>query len=269
MPEAVSVDVITAYNETYEGQLVRIPNASFSATGLFEGNTTIIFLMGILTGQLRVNSNTNIPGNEIPDEAAGITGIMGQYLDSYQLLPRGTEDFEHEIGNPPLPETITILEARGMPLGTTVTVKGVVLNGSELGSSRYLQDETAGIGMFNFDLADATTTGDSLLITGQLSEFNNLLQITEDGGDFEFIVINSGNDLPTPADLSIPDGYTEMYEGQLVRIQMYILVKWAAYWLAELTMTSQTARIPHKSVSTMAQTFLVAKYQKKRLPLQV
>lgn len=218
LPDPVTLDIATAYSENYEGQLVRISEASFTAMGVFAGNTNYDISDGVTTGALRVNSNTNIVGTNIPTDTAAITGILSQFQDNYQLLPRSTADFEHGIVTPPLPTTISIADARTMPLGTTVTVKGVVLNGSELGGSRYLQDETAGIGMFNGDLAAAATRGDSLLITGQLSEFNNLLQITDDGGDFEFIVINSGNALPIPADLSIPVGYTENYEGQLVRI---------------------------------------------------
>ena len=88
-------------------------------------------------------------------------------------------------------DLITIAEARAMPLGATVQVKGVVTNGAELGNIRYLQDGTAGIGIFNFDMAAVVVRGDSLLITGSLDEFNNLLQIN-DGGTFEYEVLNSG-----------------------------------------------------------------------------
>ena len=36
----------------------------------------------------------------------------------------------------------TIADARDQPLGNTVTVRGIVTNGSELGKIRYLQDGT-------------------------------------------------------------------------------------------------------------------------------
>lgn len=42
----------------------------------------------------------------------------------------------------------TILEARGKGIGTVVTVRGIVTNGAELGSIRYLQDNTAGISAY-------------------------------------------------------------------------------------------------------------------------
>jgi len=41
-----------------------------------------------------------------------------------------------------------ILEAREMPIGTVVTVKGIATNGSELGIIRYMQDATAGIAAY-------------------------------------------------------------------------------------------------------------------------
>ena len=43
---------------------------------------------------------------------------------------------------------ITIAEARALSPGTNVTVKGLVLNGSDLGDIRYLQDNTGNIAAF-------------------------------------------------------------------------------------------------------------------------
>ncbi len=41
----------------------------------------------------------------------------------------------------------TIADARNSGVGSTVTLTGIALNGSELGVIRYLQDTTAGIAL--------------------------------------------------------------------------------------------------------------------------
>ena len=71
----------------------------------------------------------------------------------------------------------TIQQVRNMSIGTTVTVKGVVSNGTELGSIRYLQDGTAGIAIYGNTLT-GLTTGDSVTATGVLFDFSGLLELS-------------------------------------------------------------------------------------------
>ena len=70
----------------------------------------------------------------------------------------------------------TILEARGMAIGTVVTVKGIVTNGPELGVIRYFQDNTAGIAAYG-SITSAAQRGDSVTITGTLKNYNQLLEL--------------------------------------------------------------------------------------------
>lgn len=110
-------------------------------------------------------------------------------------------------------QTITIAQARTQAEGATVTVQGIVTNGSEFGNSiRYIQDATAGIAVFNPAVGAATQAGDSLLVTGQLAFYNNLIEIT--GGTFT--VVNTNNPLPTPLVLTPLVGFADSYEGQLL-----------------------------------------------------
>ena len=69
----------------------------------------------------------------------------------------------------------TIQQVRNMSVGATVTVRGVVSNGSELGAIRYLQDGTAGIACYGNNLS-SLTTGDSVTATGVLFDFSGLLE---------------------------------------------------------------------------------------------
>src|SRR5699024_5653667 len=87
---------------------------------------------------------------------------------------------------------ITIAAARALApttngtQGPTVTVRGIVTNGAELGSSvsiiRYIQDGTAGIGVYSTGgasgaLVSPLVPGDSIEVTGGLKMFRGLLEV--------------------------------------------------------------------------------------------
>lgn len=114
-------------------------------------------------------------------------------------------------------QVIPISTARNQPNGTVVTVRGVVTNGAEFGNSlRFIQDPTAGIGLYNTNLPALTALqrGDSVEATGTIAPFQNLMEIAVTS----ITVISSNNPLPAPKLVTMTQGYTEQYEGQLVRI---------------------------------------------------
>jgi phosphatidylserine/phosphatidylglycerophosphate/cardiolipin synthase-like enzyme len=107
----------------------------------------------------------------------------------------------------------TILQARGMPIGTVVTVKGIATNGSELGIIRYFQDATAGIAAYGSSVG-VVNRGDTITVTGTLKNYNQLLELDP----LTSVVVNStGNPLPSPIVLT-PNQISEQYEGRLVKI---------------------------------------------------
>ncbi|MDQ3072876.1 MAG: hypothetical protein M3Q97_06410, partial [Bacteroidota bacterium] len=87
-----------------------------------------------------------------------------------------------------------IAVARTQPVGSTVSIKGIVLNGSELGLIKYIQDETGGIAAYSSALT-GVKRGDSIAVTGVLKQFNNLLEIDPVNSH---TVISSNNPLPAP-----------------------------------------------------------------------
>lgn len=107
----------------------------------------------------------------------------------------------------------SIYEARQEPIRARVTVSGIVTNGSELGAIRYIQDNTGGIGIYDNDLSDVQR-GDSITVTGELDDYNNLLEINPVAS---FSVLASGMPLPAPQIISISD-ISEDYEAELIRI---------------------------------------------------
>ncbi len=110
----------------------------------------------------------------------------------------------------------TILDARGM-VGQSVTVKGIVTNGSELGTIRYLQDNTAGIAAYGSAINDVKR-GDSVTITGTVKSYKQLLELDP---ITKVVVRSSGNPLPDPIVLT-PDQISETYESRLVQINNVI-----------------------------------------------
>jgi len=110
----------------------------------------------------------------------------------------------------------TIAEARAMGVGATVTVKGIITSGSELGSSiRYLQDNTAGIAGYNYNFMSPIVRGDSAVITGVLKLYNQLLEIDP---VTSAQVITHGNPLPEPVVIT-PGEMSEQYEAELVSFE--------------------------------------------------
>ncbi|MDP1623543.1 MAG: phospholipase D-like domain-containing protein [Bacteroidales bacterium] len=105
-----------------------------------------------------------------------------------------------------------IAAARAMPEGSTVTIRGVVTNGSELGIIRYIQDATAGIAAYG-SLMTGVDRGDSVVVTGVLKNYNYLLEIDP---------VNSVNAIaprPLPAPVVItPAQLKEQYEAILLKM---------------------------------------------------
>ena len=114
----------------------------------------------------------------------------------------------------------TIAQVRNLGIGQTVTVSGVVTNGSELGPIRYLQDGTAGIACYGSNL-NTVQKGDSITATGVLFEFSGLLELSPTN-----TFTNHGQAVNPPAPLIIPiSSAGESLEGQLVRLDNVTFVQ--------------------------------------------
>lgn len=113
-----------------------------------------------------------------------------------------------------------IADARTYGIGQTVTITGVVTNGSELGPIRYMQDGTAGLAAYGNAL-NGVNRGDSITVTGPLIEFSSLLEISPAGN-----VINHGPAVIQPAPLQIPiSAANESLEAQLTQLDNVTFVQ--------------------------------------------
>ena len=123
---------------------------------------------------------------------------------------------------------ITIAAARAQAptannvAGPTVTVRGIVTNGDELGSTvsivRYIQDRTAGIAVYTTGgatgpLVSPLVPGDSIEVTGSLKMYRGLLEIDP----IASLTVLAGNrPLPAPVVFTAAQAasaYAEQYEG--------------------------------------------------------
>lgn len=109
---------------------------------------------------------------------------------------------------------ISILEARTLGVGSTVTIKGIITNGSELGPIRYIQDGTAATALYYPSITNNLLRGDSVQVTGTLVDFNGLLEMNPISANS---LLNSGNASPNPIVLS-PTQMSEEHESKLTRI---------------------------------------------------
>ncbi|MEN8157319.1 MAG: phospholipase D-like domain-containing protein [Bacteroidota bacterium] len=78
--------------EPYEGMLVRVDNVTFDASGTFERKSYTYTADGE-GGQLYINdAGSPLIGTVIPTGSISLTGPLGAYSDTYQLLPRDQFD---------------------------------------------------------------------------------------------------------------------------------------------------------------------------------
>ncbi|MFC1734090.1 phospholipase D-like domain-containing protein, partial [candidate division KSB1 bacterium] len=111
-------------------------------------------------------------------------------------------------------QIISCDSARILGAGDTVTVTGIVTNGAELGSIRYLQDATGGMAAYSYTMSQNVARGDSLVVTGVLKDYNNLLEMDP---IITYNVVSSGHSLPIPLVIT-PNQMGESLEAELVRI---------------------------------------------------
>jgi phosphatidylserine/phosphatidylglycerophosphate/cardiolipin synthase-like enzyme len=123
----------------------------------------------------------------------------------------------------PIPIAQTkVNDAAGVALriGDLVTVRGIITVGRQFGSPSYLQDNSGGMSIFGSGFSNAIQIGDEVVVTGIVSQFNGLNQLS-----FQTLhsIVSSGNTieplLVTPSQLANDGvGGIENYEGRLVRL---------------------------------------------------
>ena len=109
-----------------------------------------------------------------------------------------------------------IQSARNQGIGATVTISGIVTNGSELGIIRYIEDSSAGLAIYDQaqTFMSNVMRGDSITVSGELVDYNGLLELNPINS---LTVHSQNNNLPTPQIINA-NQMGESTEGELVRI---------------------------------------------------
>jgi phosphatidylserine/phosphatidylglycerophosphate/cardiolipin synthase-like enzyme len=80
------------FSESYEGMLVRVDQATINASGTFQ-REAYSFTSAGESGQLYINDPSSpLIGSPIPSGPVSLTGPLGAYLGTHQLLPRDQND---------------------------------------------------------------------------------------------------------------------------------------------------------------------------------
>ena len=124
-------------------------------------------------------------------------------------------------------DSVRAEDANGVPLllNQTVTVRGVVTTHHELGTSLvYFESSTAGLIGFDTAFCSGVTRGDSVLVTGKVTQFNGLTELQP---VYSYSIIASARTVNpvtvTPSIIRNPTG--EQYEGMLIKINGITQVK--------------------------------------------
>lgn len=206
-------------NESLEGQLVRINNVKFIATGNF-GAVDSTYASGDPNGVMtvRADKDSNIPGSPIPTDSVNIVGVLSDYKGAYQLQPRSINDIG--IIDPPPEQTwMDIFAARGLPDSTVVKVRGIVTFVQPASSSAptahtvYFQDRTGGLALYDVK-TDTLQVGDSIEVKGKILNFNNLQEIKLIDS---LTLFARGLVLPDAKEIGVTQA-AEVYESQIIKV---------------------------------------------------
>uniref|UniRef100_UPI00403FB827 DUF5689 domain-containing protein n=1 Tax=Paenibacillus sp. FSL R5-0701 TaxID=2921654 RepID=UPI00403FB827 len=112
----------------------------------------------------------------------------------------------------PIPAGITVAEARTKAVGTTVTIEGVVTTepGAFGGQAFYLQDETAGI--YVFQHTSGFHAGDKVKVTAATTIYNSEFELTD------IVAIEKTGTASVPAPIEVT-AITDANQGQLVQLK--------------------------------------------------
>lgn len=91
LPPALTLTLPQAA-EPFEGRLLRFEKVRFVQSGIFAGNTTYQITDGVTQLDVRIPVGSALVGLAIPPGAINATGVLGQYLARYQLIPRTSAD---------------------------------------------------------------------------------------------------------------------------------------------------------------------------------
>ncbi len=160
-----------------------------------------------------VRKNTITSGDTNPADAFDPAMEWEGYdKDTFSYLgAHGENSTPGEGEETPSPTEGAIADVRALPLGSTVATIGTVT--AVMGATTYIQDENSGIVLYGYDLG--VELGDKVRATGELTEYNSLLEINVTP---ESVEVLEKSTVPEPEIVSAAQ-LQEDKEGKLVTVQ--------------------------------------------------
>lgn len=205
---------------TLSGNAASSPSIFVKADTVFIGSVAITS-----TDSLKIKiSNLRAPDASVNSVFNVKTGVPGIAPFDLSTLP----DIQ-VIKAVPIVQ-LHVNDSYGVPvspyaIGTSVTVSGIITADYNSSSTDiYVQDQTAGIDIYSSSRYLDYKIGDSVTVTGKITQFRGLTEISPDPS---LLIIHShGNKVPEPMVLTADevnqtfhsDDYTEPNEGRLVRL---------------------------------------------------
>ena len=206
----------------YQGDATDFPNGTaLTLTGLIDAvvydtsdddDAELLALLNPGQPQLDENSNNASSSESLQRVPNGAGGARN--TETFAALVPSPGVANDAVVNPGTP--ISILEARNTPLGQTVTIQGILTVADQFGGPAFIQDATAGMAIFDQSVHGTGNfaIGDEVQITGSVSAFNGLVQISPVD-----VVSLEPNSLGSIEPVTITLAQMSQYPGQLVRIE--------------------------------------------------
>lgn len=198
--------------ESYEGCLVRFNDQGVVSAMNSHGEVELA--MGIPMTNLFFDFSADYGGHY-----DSVTGVISYQYEEFKINPRAEADLVGYVYES-TPVTIPDIQA-GSYTHLTVTLEDVIVTAVDASGNFWVQEsgggEWAGLFVYTSSLATNVNIGDVLTITGEISEYYDLTEMT----------ISSLSDIsqvtavqnPTTTSISAPPSDWENYESVLVSLQ--------------------------------------------------
>ena len=221
LPAATVLSTTNVNQEDYEGVLVQVQSAPATAVG----STLGFGLWEVNDGSGGVQIDDDIfpyANNAILNNTYSVTGPVQYSFGTFKILPRDIND----VGGAVLPNFVSIYDIQfttapsgdspenGNIVMTKGVVTGIIVNGAP--GTFFIQDGNgAWNGLYIFESGTTVARGDSVEVTGTITEFNGTTEMISVSS---ITVLNSGNTLPTPFVITTGNANAEDWEGVLIRV---------------------------------------------------
>lgn len=173
--EPLRID-ITEVNEDHEGMLVQISEVSFDRQGRLIPNENTTYDVSKREGSTIVYSrnNSRLVGHRTPTGKINLVGVVSQYRNTYQILPRDMDDFRLYT-NAPVYSTQSEITVYPNPVKEVVKVS----TASSIKALRVFD--------FNGRMLLVQNGSKQELSVGRLTEGFYLLEVTETNGKRQLV----------------------------------------------------------------------------------